>query len=134
MAQKKSTKKEKPFDYKTIKSFEDACKRKGIDATQLPVVLVPEITKQLIAVYKLMVIFLAINDGWEADFNNWNQTKYYPWYRCLSSGFGFDSSDYFYSFTHTSVGSRLCTNTSEKALYISKQFKAEYEDYILIKK
>jgi hypothetical protein len=134
MAQKKTSKKEKPFDYKTIKSFEDACKRKGIDPTQLPVVLVPEIAKQLIAAYKLMVIFLAINDGWEADFNNWDQIKYYPWYRCLSSGFGFANSAYDSSHTTTTVGSRLCTNTSEKALYIADQFKAEYEDYILIKK
>jgi hypothetical protein len=134
MEKKKKTTKKIAFDFKTIKSFEDACKRKNIDPTQLPIVVVPEIAKQLIAAYKLMVIFLAINDGWEADFNNWDQTKYYPWYRCLSSGFGFVDSDFRCSNALTTVGSRLCTNTSEKALYIAEQFKSEYEDFILIKK
>ena len=134
MEKTKKIAKKKAFDFKTIKSFEEACKRKNIDPTQLPIVVVPELAKQVIAAYKLMVIFLAINDGWEADFNNWDQTKYYPWYRCLSSGFGFGISFYYYSYADAAVGSRLCTNTSEKALYIAEQFKSEYEDFILIKK
>ena len=122
MEKTKKIAKKKAFDFKTIKSFEEACKRKNIDPTQLPIVVVPELAKQVIAAYKLMVIFLAINDGWEADFNNWDQTKYYPWYRCLSSGFGFGASDCDYSHSDATVGSRLCFETEEKSDYAAKQF------------
>jgi hypothetical protein len=125
--------KTKKFNYKTIKLFEDACKKLGIDPAKLPDVsgIPEEFAKPIIAAYKLMIIYKAINDGWIPDWSNYNQYKYYPWFRVLSSGFGFSGSDYFYGRTFAAVGSRLCTDSSEKALYIAKQFKAEYRDYLL---
>lgn len=127
------TKKDQKFDYKTIKSFEDACAKLGIDPENKPEVflLSEEFRKSIVAVYKLIIIYKAINDGWIPDWGNWDQYKYYPWYRVLSSGFGFSFSYYFCDHTFTSVGSRLCTDTSEKAMYIAEQFKAEYQDYFL---
>ena len=133
---KKTKKAIKVFDYKTIKTFEDACKKLGIDPLKLPeVAFIPEeFQKPIIAAYKLMIIFKAINNGWVPDWNNWDQYKYYPWFRVLSSGFGFGHSDYDYGHSDTFAGSRLCTDTSEKALYIAEQFKAEYVDYFLYSK
>lgn len=121
------------FDFRTIKSFEDACAKEGIDPEKLPdVSMIPEeFAKLIIAAYKLMVIFKAINNGWKPDWSNYNQLKYYPWVRVLASGFGFSHSYYDYVGTFTSVGSRLCTDSSEKAMYIAEQFKAEYKDYFL---
>ena len=126
------TKKSK-FDYKEIKTFEDACKKLGVDPTKLPDVSgVPEeFAKPIVAAYKLMIVYKAINNGWRPDWSKWTQGKYYPWYGVLSSGFGFSFSGYHCDRTHTAVGSRLCTDSSEKALYIAEQFKDLYQDYFL---
>ena len=130
---KKVENKEPEFDFRAIKTFEDACKKEGIDPKYLPEfpAMPLEFVKPLIAAYKLMVIFKAINNGWKPDWNNWDQYKYYPWFEVLSSGFGFSCSGYVYDYTHTGVGSRLCTDTSEKALYIAEQFGEEYKDFFL---
>ena len=121
------------FNYKSIKTFEDACKKLGIDTTKLPdVSMIPaEFSKPIIAAYKLMIAYKAINDGWVPDWNNYSQYKYYPWFRVLSSGFGFSHAGYGYANSGTAVGSRLCTNTAVKALFIGKYFESEYKDYFL---
>jgi hypothetical protein len=122
------------FDYKTIKTFEDACKKLNIDPKELPEVSIMEFAKPIIAAYKLMIIYKAINNGWIPNWANYNQYKYYPWFKVLSSGFGFSGSGCGYVYSITCVGSRLCTDTSEKAMYIAEQFKAEYQEYFLYSK
>jgi hypothetical protein len=132
----KTEKKSKVFDYKTIKTFEDACKALKVDPKKLPdVSMIPkDFKKVVVACYKLLTIYKAINNGWKPDWSNYSQCKYYPWYGVLSSGFGFQGSDCIYDRASTLVGSRLCTDTFEKALYIAEQFKAEYQDYFLYSK
>jgi hypothetical protein len=121
------------FDYTTIKTFEDACKKLGVDPEKLPGVtgLPEEFSKPIIAYYKLLIIYQAINNGWKPNWGDMRQWKYYPWFEVLSSGFGFSGTAFGYGRTDASVGSRLCTDTREKALYIAEQFKAEYQDYFL---
>ena len=133
---KKTAKIDAKFDFKTIKTFEDACTKLALDPTQLPdVSMIPEeFRKPIINAYKLMIIYKAINDGWVPDWNNRDQYKYFPWYGVLSSGFGFSTSSYDYARANTVVGSRLCTDTSEKAMYVAEQFKAEYQEYFLYSK
>jgi len=125
------------FDYKTIKSFEDACKKENLDPTALPdVSMIPEEFREaIIAIYKLFIIFKAINNGWAADFTNHSQWKYFPWLRVNSAGSGFALSPSYYGYggTYTTVGSRLCTDSSEKAMYIGKQFGDIYVDLFLNK-
>ena len=130
---KKSEKTSTVFDYMTIKTFEDACKKLELDPTKLPETsgILAEFAKPIIAAYKLMIIYKAINDGWKPDWSNSEQYKYYPYFWVLSSGFGFSDSDFSFGHTYTSVGSRLCTDTSQKAIYIGEQFAAEYKDYFL---
>lgn len=130
---KKTVKHTPNFDYKTIKTFEDACKKVNADPAKLPDVsaILEEFAKPIIAAYKLMIIFKAINNGWKPDWNNTGQYKYYPWFWVLSSGFGFSNTGYGYVSTVANVGSRLCTDSSEKAKYIAKQFEAEYVEYFL---
>jgi hypothetical protein len=130
----KNIKKSSPeFNYTTIKTFEDACKKVNTDPAKLPDVsgILKAFAKPIIAAYKLLIIYKAINNGWEPDWSNWDQYKYYPWFKVLSSGFGFSCSHYGYDLANTSVGSRLCTDTREKALFIAEQFKAEYQEYFL---
>lgn len=128
---KKQTKSTSIFDYKTIKSFEDACAKLELDPAQLPEIPLVELSKPLIAAFKLMIIFMAINNGWKPDWSNSYQWKYYAWFSVLPSGLGFSYSTYGCTRTAMSVGSRLCTDTSEKAQYIADQFKEIYKDYLL---
>ena len=133
---KKAAKGNAEFDFRTIKSFEDACKKENLDPNALPdVSMIPEeFHRPLIAVYKLFIIYKAINNGWIADFTNHSQYKYYPWLPVLSSGFGFSLSNCDYDYTVTGVGSRLCTYSSETAVYIGEQFGVlgeEYKDFLL---
>jgi len=130
---KNEEKKVVKFDFRTIKTFEDACAHLNIDPLKLPdLSMIPEdLRKPLIAAYKLLVIYQAINNGWKPDWGNWSQYKYIPWYEVWSSGFGFSPSTYDCSYARTGAGSRLCTDTSEKAKYIAEQFEAEYKDYFL---
>ena len=121
------------FDYTSIKTFEDACKSIGVDPESVAVVYTTseEFRKPIVAYNKLLIIYKAINSGWKPDWNNLRQYKYYPYFEVLSSGLGFSSSDYYCVRATTAVGSRLCTDTSEKALYIAKQFEALCQDYFL---
>jgi hypothetical protein len=121
------------FDYTTIKTFEDACKKVNVDPEKLPDVtgLPEEFAKPIIAYYKLLIIYQAINNGWKPNWGNWNEYKYYSWFEVLSSGFGFSAAYCYCAGTDSDVGSRLCTDTREKGLYIADQFKAEYQDFLL---
>ena len=130
---KKTKKSATEFDYTTIKTFEDACKKMNVDPEKLPdLSAIPEeFAKPIIAYYKLLIIYQAINNGWKPNWGNYNQYKYYPWFEILSPGFGFSGTIYDFGAADSTVGSRLCTDSSEKALYIAKQFEAEYQDYFL---
>ena len=137
--QKDKTMKAK-FDFKSIKTFEDACAKQGIDPLQLPdmSMIDPGMGKALIAAYKLFVIFKAINDGWAPNWNNAREYKYFPWFYVAADaarpgGFGFSGSFFDLWITSTICGSRLCTDTSEKAMYIANTFKDLYIDFMLIR-
>jgi hypothetical protein len=130
---KKTTKKKPVFDFRTIKTVEDAFKKNGYDSTKLPdLLMIPEkFRAQLTNCFLLMVIFEAINDGWEPNFSNLRQGKYYPWPWVSTSGFGFSDSYYGYGGADAGVGSRLCTDTSEKAIYILEQFPDLWKSWLL---
>ena len=49
----------------------------------------------------------------------------------LSSGFGFDGSDFNFTVTHTPVGSRLCFKTKEQSDYCATQFIDLYKQFLL---
>ena len=130
---KKTEEEKSEFDYRTIQTFEDACTKENIDPTLLPdVTLIPEeFRKAIINAYKLMIIYKAINNGWIPNWDNNNEFKYFPWFWVSPSGAGFSDSRYYCTNTDTDVGSRLCTHTSEKAIYIGEQFRAEYQEFLL---
>jgi hypothetical protein len=127
----KSTKLNSKFDYRTITSFEKACEKEGIDPNALPELsmILEEFRKAIINVYKLFIIFKAINNGWVADYTKQNQRKYNPWLSVLSSGFGFVFSGYGCDGTRTAVGSRLCTYDPDVAIFIGNQFGVLGEEY-----
>lgn len=120
---------------KQIKSFEDACKATGRNPEDLPRVdhLDPDMSKGVIAHYKLMVICEAIRGNWKPDFSNVSEYKWYPWfyYKKENAGFAFSLSRYALTFTAAAVGSRLCFKTEAQADYAGRQFAELYNEYYL---
>lgn len=119
--------------YKEIKSFEDACIKLKREPLLPEVSMLPEGNqKAVIANYKLDVIQEAINEDWKADWNNWNQYKYYPWFKLSSSGSGFSYSGYDCDYSISPVGSRRVFPSSEIARYVGNQFIDLYNDAMFI--
>lgn len=92
--------------------------------------------KSIIAFYKLTIIVRALNEGWEPNWSDWNEWKYYNWFYVKeredqrSSGFRCDGTDC--TDTYTDTGSRLCFKNRELAQYAAEQFKELYREYLLI--
>jgi phage pi2 protein 07 len=122
------------MDYKEIKSFEDACKKLGIEPLLPDFSMIPEKSKNpMLAHYQLCIIVEAINGGWVPDWTDWSQYKYYAWFRMGSpsgSAFSYYDCDYWYTFSD--AGSRLCFKTREMAEYAGKQFEQLYKEYFVI--
>ena len=121
-----------------IKSFEDACKHLGLNPNDLSVVdMLPEKDrKSIIAFYKLTIIIRALNEGWEPDWSNWDEFKYYNWFY-IEKGKDQRSSGFCYIGTRCAgvdayAGSRLCFKNRELAEYAAEQFKELYREYLLI--
>lgn len=119
---------------KKIKSYEDACKVLNLDPANLPVVenLPEKDRKSIIAYYKLTVIIRALNEGWEPDWNDWNEYKYFNWFYLDSAGFACASTSYAVSYPTANLGSRLCYKNATLARYASKKFEGLYLDYLFI--
>ncbi|MFN8317173.1 MAG: hypothetical protein U0T32_12070 [Chitinophagales bacterium] len=90
--------------------------------------------------YDLIVVFKeAVNAGWEPDWDNADQKKWFLWAwveknETTPSGFGFSNANYDYSCTNANVGSRLCTESEEQLEFIYNNFKHLFEGYLLIAK
>ena len=69
-----------------VKTFEDACKELGEDhkLVQQFKAIEPAIAedKEATAYFKLGIIIVALNEGWEPDLNNDEEYRYFP-YLCL---------------------------------------------------
>jgi hypothetical protein len=76
---------------------------------------------------KAIIITRALNEGWEPDWNNSNQSKWYPWFYMNPPVFRFYYSRCGITVTSTAGGSRLCFKTSELAEYAAKQFLSIYK-------
>ncbi len=112
------------------------------------------------AYLKLRIVCAALNEGWEPQFTE-DEVRWYPWhclwtdeelaemteqnksecamiptdaYKTNYCGFGCAYSSLVPSYTRTSVGSRLCFNSRELALYAGRQFIELYADFNLIRK
>ena len=132
---KKKTIEEKPFDFRTIETVQDAFKRLGMDPTEVPdLSKIPERFREpLMGAYNLMVGFDAVNDGWRADYSKRDQKKWYawPWVNSAGSGFVFSCSYYVYDDAFTVVGSRLCTKSREHIVHMFEKFNEEYKKFML---
>lgn len=135
-------------DYKSIRSYEDACKALGesVDEETLKKAGVP---KHIIAQMKLELICKALWGGEVKAYPapDGNRIYWYPWFAlynqseidgmsdkergCLlsaaassgaSAGFGYLTAGHRSSHSSAHSGFRLCLDTEEKAEYFGKQF------------
>jgi hypothetical protein len=119
---------------KKVKTFEDACNVLGLDPNLLQVVEhLPEKDRlSIIAYYKLTVIIRALNEGWEPNWSDWSQDKYYNWFYMDSAGFAFALAHDAASGTAATIGSRLCFKTAALARYAREIFRDLYFEYLFI--
>lgn len=141
-------------NYKTIKSYEDACEALGVSPIQ------PEkmnVSKHIVALMKLETISKAL---WGKDFDPKPDPKgekcfWYPYFALYTqdeieglneaqrvallsasapygthAGFGYLSTSLRSSHAHAYIGFRLCQETEEKAQYFGTQFIELWAEYL----
>lgn len=154
----------KVFDFHEIKTFEDACRHLGISKyTELLVThsYDTEAFLQANALYKLMIIQKAINNGVWRDKDGWSYYPYWVLYSkeeieymseeekqrkgirqlfsCVSAffdggvGVRCAGAGYRGAIAYTGSGFPLCFNSEEAALYAAKQFEDLFFQYYGIK-
>ena len=141
-------------DYKSIKTYEDACEALGEEPVGD---LGDHVDKHIIALIKLETISRAL---WGKDWQpkpdpDGSKYFYYPWfalytqsemdsmseedrgallgasaYYGASAGFGYLGANYRSSKSSAGIGFRLCQETEEKAKYFGIQFKEIWADYL----
>lgn len=141
-------------DYKSIKTYEDACEALGEEPVGD---LGDHVDKHIIALIKLETISRAL---WGKDWQpkpdpDGSKYFYYPWFALYTqsemdsmneedrgallgasahsgavAGFGILNANYRSSYSGANVGFRLCQETEEKAKYFGIQFKEIWADYL----
>ena len=95
----------------------------------------PKHIDALIALNKLFTIAQAWNkeDGFVPDFSDWNQEKWFPWFKYDEdvAGFVFASTASTPADAYAPFGSRLCFKTSARAAQFGKQFVDLYNKVFL---
>lgn len=105
------------------------------DVARLVTDINPMHIEALIALNELFTIAQAWNkeDGFVPDFSDWNQGKWFPWFKYDKDAAGFVSAAATNApaIALAPVGSRLCFKTSERAKQFGKQFDDLYNAVFL---
>lgn len=105
------------------------------DVARLVTDINPMHIEALIALNELFTISQAWNkeDGFVPDFSDWNQDKWFPWFKYDkdAAGFVFANAPYAPSGSFASFGSRLCFKSSARAAQFGKQFAELYNKVFL---
>lgn len=95
----------------------------------------PKHIEALVALNELFTIAEAWNkeDGFVPDFSDWNQNKWFPWFKYDKDAAGFVFANTYSSPTDAgaNIGSRICFMTSERAEQFGKQFAELYNKVFL---
>jgi hypothetical protein len=112
-----------------IKSFEDVLEDLGLSSGEWSATI-KDLSDDEIAYRQIKLVVKSLNEGWEPNWSDDDEYKYYPWFEFDSSGPGFSCFDYRYDRTHSSLGSRLVYKSSELARYAGKQFESIYNKFL----
>lgn len=108
-----------------VKTFANACEVLDIDPDD--VVHSADDTDDQ-AYKKLKVIARALNEGWEPNYNDSNERKWYPWFYMDKPGFRLFAC--LYAISAAFVGARLVFKSEELARYAATQFQGLYSNYL----
>lgn len=86
-------------------------------------------TPDEVAYKQLKLIAKVFNGDWVADWSNYDQWKYWPYFYYVS-GVGLSYYDFDIDFSDTGVAARLCFKSREIAVYVGKQFIEIYRVYL----
>ena len=105
------------------------------DAEILIKELNPKHIEALVALNRLFTIAEAWNkaDGFVPDFSDWNQKKWFPWFKYDkdAAGFVYAYTTYAPSNANVHFGYRLCFKSSSRAEQFGKQFAELYNKVFL---
>ena len=105
------------------------------DVARLVTDINPMHIEALIALNELFTIAQAWNkeDGFVPDFSDWNQDKWFPWFKYDKDAAGFVFAYTYNAATNASAyfGSRLCFKSSARAAQFGKQFEDLYNAVFL---
>ena len=107
------------------------------DVARLVTDINPKHIKALIALNELFTIAQAWNkeDGFVPDFSDWQQNKWFPWFKYDKDAAGFVCAPADNAPSHASayIGSRLCFKSSARAAQFGKQFIDLWNDVFLFR-
>ena len=107
------------------------------DVARLVTDINPKHIKALIALNELFTIAQAWNkeDGFVPDFSDWQQNKWFPWFKYdkYAAGFVYASALYTATYANAYFGSRLCFKSSARAAQFGKQFIDLWNDVFLFR-
>ncbi len=123
--------------FSKIKTVKAALKKMGtsMEAIQAMFAGIPDAARRAHAIntYVLETVIEAINEGWQADWSNTNEWKYYPWWRIeagkVSSAVGLSYDGCGNSVTRAHVGARLVFQSVDRVKHMVQYFKPLYEAY-----
>lgn len=105
------------------------------DVARLVTDINPKHIEALIALNKLFTIAQAWNkeDGFVPDFSDWNQDKWFPWFKYDkdTAGFVCANTNRTPTFAYADIGSLLCFKSSARAAQFGKQFADLYNKVFL---
>lgn len=111
-----------------VKTVQDACVELGIDPSTVEKRQYE--TDNEHAYRCIKVVAKALNQGWEPDWKDSSEYKWYPWFDMSGSAPSFFGAADWRS--GSNLGSRLCFKTEELASYAGKKFIKEYREYLVI--
>ena len=107
------------------------------DVARLVTDINPMHIEALIALNELFTIAQAWNkeDGFVPDFSDWQQNKWFPWFKYDKDAAGFVYAYAFNTppFADAAVGSQLCFKSSARAAQFGKQFIDLWNDVFLFR-
>lgn len=125
-----------------VKTYQDICAIDGVDPINSLPYPEPK-SEEEIAVNsfsKAIRICRILNEGWQPDWNNDDEYKYYPWFDMetyddqVGSGVGFSCYGYLFGGSVSAVGSRLVFKSSDLAKFAGTVFLEVYRGYMVIEK
>lgn len=119
-----------------IKSYEDACHELGLSPLkQSDFGFLPQKDQEYhFEDHKQVVIIRALNEGWEPNYADTDEEKWYIWYKWVGSGAGFVFDCSYFALSHSFVGARHEFRSQKLAEYFAKQFIGTVNKRFIIKK